>query len=113
MRVLMTTDTVGGVWTYSLDLAQELLKAGSDVCLVSFGRYPDDAQGRSIARLRDLSPCRFEYRATSWPLEWMQGDTQIDASMRELASIVSAWEPDLLHSNQFCYGALPSRVPRI
>lgn len=113
MRVLMTTDTVGGVWTYSLDLVEELLRGGSDVCLVSFGRYPDENQWQSIARLRDLSPCRFDYRATSWPLEWMQGDLQIDAGMRELAAIASAWQPDLLHTNQFCYGALPSRVPRV
>ncbi len=113
MRVLMTTDTLGGVWMYSLDLTEGLLKDGCDVCLVSLGRYPDESQSKDIARLRELSPRRFEFRAMAWPLEWMPGETQIEESTRELMSLVSAWQPDLLHSNQFCYGALPSRVPRM
>ena len=42
MRVLMTTDTVGGVWQYSLALVRELVEQhGCDVllvCLQSFGQ---------------------------------------------------------------------------
>ena len=29
MRLLLTTDTAGGVWTFTAELARELLAAGS------------------------------------------------------------------------------------
>ena len=36
-RLLMTTDAVGGVWTYALDLAHDLTKVGVTVSLAVVG----------------------------------------------------------------------------
>ena len=44
MHVLITADTVGGVWTYTRELACGLLHRGHRVTLVSFGRIPSPAQ---------------------------------------------------------------------
>src|SRR3569833_3996501 len=44
MRILMTTDTVGGVWSFTKELATGLLKNGDAVSLVSFGRKPSQSQ---------------------------------------------------------------------
>ena len=44
MRVLMTTDTVGGVWTFTQELSLGLLNKGCAVALVSLGRKPAPAQ---------------------------------------------------------------------
>ena len=35
MRVLMTADTVGGVWTYALELAGALAPLGVDITLAT------------------------------------------------------------------------------
>jgi glycogen(starch) synthase len=113
MRVLMTTDTVGGVWMYSTDLVRGLLQAGNDVCLVSFGGLPDDGQRRSIEHLERVAPSRFHFIATEFPLEWTPGDPRIAESSQYLESLVQTFGADLLHSNQYCYGAVKARVPRI
>src|SRR5437588_13008138 len=56
IKVLMTTDAVGGVWTYSTELASELAAAGMEVHLVTMGPPPraekramlHDSRGRVI-----------------------------------------------------------------
>ena len=37
MRVLMTTDTVGGVWTYAIELTAALAPHGIEVVLAAMG----------------------------------------------------------------------------
>ena len=46
MRVLMTADTVGGVWTYALDLARALAPHGVSVALATMGRLPTRRSAR-------------------------------------------------------------------
>ncbi|HEX8375447.1 MAG TPA: hypothetical protein VF606_09745, partial [Geminicoccaceae bacterium] len=41
-HVLMTTDAVGGVWTYSLDLAAALATRGVRTTLAVLGPAPDE-----------------------------------------------------------------------
>jgi glycogen(starch) synthase len=113
MRVLMTADTVGGVWMYSTDLTRGLLEAGTEVCLLSFGHLPDTDQARDIESLQSVFPNRFHFVATEFPLEWAPGDPLIAESSQYLDSLIQTFRPDLLHSNQYCYGAIRSRVPRI
>src|SRR5919202_6048599 len=43
-RVLMTTDAVGGVWTYALDLAAGLAAEGIETRLVGLGPRPSERQ---------------------------------------------------------------------
>ena len=55
-RVLMTADTVGGVWTYSLDLARALGEYGIEVALAtSFGvrmHFPARAVDDFVRKVR-------------------------------------------------------------
>jgi glycogen(starch) synthase len=113
MRVLMTTDAVGGVWMYSTDLTRGLLEAGAEVFLLSFGHFPETDQARDIEGLQSVFSKRFHFVATEFPLEWASGDSRIAESSRYLDSLIQTFRPDLLHSNQYCYGAIGSRVPRI
>ena len=39
-RILMTADTIGGVWSYALELAQGLARHGVEVALATMGRVP-------------------------------------------------------------------------
>ena len=60
-RVLMTADTVGGVWTYALDLSAGLGRSGIEVVLATMGRLPPPQQR---ARRPPLSrPCPREHCA--------------------------------------------------
>ena len=44
MHVLMTADTVGGVWTYAQELVTALVHRGVRVTLVSLGEMPGPEQ---------------------------------------------------------------------
>ena len=63
MRILMTTDTVGGVWTFTKELALGLLKNGCSVALVSLGRFPSLAQAAWAQEQRETWGARFRYDA--------------------------------------------------
>ena len=67
MHVLMTADTVGGVWTYTQELVSGLIQQGIRVTLVSLGKLPSPEQSAWIDALPEL-----DYRPTDYRLEWMQ-----------------------------------------
>ncbi len=109
MHILMTADTVGGVWTYTRELASGLISRGHRVTLASFGRYPTAAQ---TEWLHDLA--RIDFHPTNFRLEWMQdAAADLQASEVFLQNIISRTQPDLLHLNQYCYGQIRSPVPRV
>ena len=109
MHVLITTDTLGGVWTYTQELATGLVRRGVRVTLVSFGEIPSQEQTLWMDGLANL-----DFRPTGFPLEWMQeGQPDIPASREFLESVVRETNPDVLHLNQFCYGGLEVPQPRI
>ena len=109
MHVLITTDAIGGVWTYTQELASGLLRRGIRVTLVSFGEIPSPEQTEWMDGLTDL-----DFRATGFPLEWMQeGHRDIAASQEYLKALIADVGPDLLHFNQYCYGGISPGLPRI
>jgi glycogen synthase len=109
MHVLITADTIGGVWTYARELVTGLVRRGIQVTLVSFGEIPGAEQ---TAWLEGLP--KFDYRPTGFKLEWMQDSAEdLRVSADYLASIVREVKPDLLHLNQFYYGAINVEQPRI
>ena len=66
-RVLMTADTVGGVWTYALDLAHLLARRGCEVTLATMGGYLPHAEARAVARTRGI-----HLYESNFKLEWMR-----------------------------------------
>jgi glycogen synthase len=109
VHVLVTADTLSGAWTYTRELVTGLVTRGVRVTLVSFGEIPLPDQIRWMETLHGL-----DYRPTAFRLEWMH-EAQFDCleSANFLASLVREVQPDVLHLNQFMYGALPVNVPRI
>ncbi len=109
MRILITADTLGGVWTYTRELVTGLIRRGVGVTLVSFGDIPTAAQSRWMEGLPNL-----DFRSTAFKLEWMQNSAaDLAASAEFLCDVVRETLPDLVHSSQFYYGALPCAVPRL
>jgi glycogen synthase len=109
MHVLVTADTVGGVWTYARELVTGLARKGVQVTLVSFGDIPAVSQIEWMEGLRGV-----EFHPTAFRLEWMQeADSDIEASSEYLQRVIDEAKPDVLHLNQFCYGSLNVGIPKI
>jgi len=109
MHVLITSDTVGGVWTYTQELVTGLARGGHRVTLVSFGKLPLPHQTVWMRTLEGL-----DYRPTEYRLEWMEvAERDIEESRRYLELLVEEVQPDVLHFSQYCYGDIVADVPRI
>lgn len=107
MRILITADTVGGVWTYTRELVSGLVGQGFEVVLVSFGGLPAAEQTRWMTGLSNL-----DYRPTEFKLEWMQDSLDdLRASAEYLEAVAEETRPHLLHFNQFYYGGLKYASP--
>lgn len=108
-RVLMTTDTVGGVWTYALELAAGLGRMGLEVHLATLGDPPSPAQRKAAKRLGNV-----ELYTSLFRLEWMRdswGDVRTSGEW--LLALEREIRPDVVHLNQFAFGALPFRAPSL
>ncbi|RRA48927.1 glycosyltransferase family 4 protein [Acidipila sp. EB88] len=109
MHVLLTTDSVGGVWTYTEELSAGLVRNGHRVTLVSFGRLLDDGQR---AWLLSMDSPSFDWIETEYALEWMTDvGADLVSSVEMLRKVVHQVQPDVLHSNQFAYGELADTLP--
>ena len=105
----MTSDTVGGVWTYTQELASGLVRRGTRVTLVSFGKIPMPDQTTWMDGLEGL-----DYRPTAYKLEWMQdSERDVYESAEYLEAVIREVRPDLLHLNQYGYGTVSPQLPRI
>ena len=107
MKVLLTTDTVGGVWTYAMELSRALGRHGGQIALATMGEPLSRDQAVEASRLAHVSVFESRYK-----LEWMQEpwDDVRDAG-RWLLDIERQFAPDLVHLNGFAHGALPWGVP--
>jgi len=109
VHVLVTTDTLSGVWAYTQELVTGLVVRGVRVTLVSLGDIPLPQQ---TAWMDDLQG--FEYRPTAFRLDWMQeAEQDLKDSSAYLTTLVRELKPDLLHLNQLCYGNLAVGIPRV
>jgi glycosyltransferase involved in cell wall biosynthesis len=98
----MTGDTVGGVWTFTLDLAEALGEYGVEVVLATFGGLPSKQQTAQAARIPNLRLVPTEFRLEWMPEPWKD----VEESGRWLMRLVEECDPDAVHLNSFGHGAL-------
>jgi len=109
VHVLVTTDTLSGVWTYTQELVTGLVGRGVRVTLVSLGDIPLPRQTEWMNRLEGL-----DYHPTAFRLDWMQeGQPDLRDSSAYITALVEELDPDLLHFNHICYGNLAVPTPRV
>jgi glycogen synthase len=104
MKILLSTDTMGGVWDHTVTLARQLDRAGCEVLVAAIGE-PREA---TLAQL----PPGVQVFSRRYRLEWMPGaadDVRAAAEwLRELAELSRA---DVVHLNQLAYSALRFPAP--
>jgi glycogen synthase len=109
LRVLMTADTVGGVWTYAVDLARALDARGVHVVLATMGAALRPDQHAQLAAMP-----RITLHESRWRLEWMEQPwDDVTKAGDWLLALERRWRPDLVHLNQFAFGALPFAAPTL
>ena len=110
----MTTDTVGGVWTFTQELVAGLLQQGCSIKLVSLGRALSSAQQRWVDSACSAAGGNLSFDSLETALEWMEdNDRAYTEAAPLLLNFVRDFQADLLHSNQFCFGALPLSIPKL
>ena len=91
-RLLLVTDAVGGVWTYSVDLARALRQWDIETVLAVMGPSPSEAQRRDASG--------FEIVVTGLPLDWTaERPDQIRRAGCTLAELASRKNVDLVQTN--------------
>jgi glycosyltransferase involved in cell wall biosynthesis len=106
-RVLMTGDTVGGVWTFTMELAEALAARDIEVLLVAFGAKATQAQIAEAASIPGLRLLDSAFR-----LEWMREPwADLAAAGRWLLKLQNDFKPDVIHLNSYGHGSLPWNSP--
>lgn len=101
MRLLMTADAAGGVWTYALDLAGALSAQGVAVTLAVLGPAPDAGQRVVAGAVPGL-----DLRVTGLPLDWLaEGPGPVLAAGEALAALAREVRADLVHLNSPAHAA--------
>ncbi|MGE0128434.1 MAG: glycosyltransferase family 4 protein [Blastocatellales bacterium] len=106
-RILMTADTVGGVWTYALDLTRALVEYGVEVSLATMGAPLSPSQRAEAGAVANLEIFESDYK-----LEWMDDPWRDVRKAGEwLRLLEERIRPDIVHLNGYAHGALDFRAP--
>jgi glycosyltransferase involved in cell wall biosynthesis len=104
----MTADTVGGVWTYAMQLSQDLVARGAQVSLATMGAPLSAEQHRQS---QDAGVRVYE---STFKLEWMVDPWRdVDAAGEWLVYLQARLQPDLVHLNGYAHGNLEWNVPTV
>ncbi|MHA6248836.1 glycosyltransferase family 4 protein [Pontibacter sp. CAU 1760] len=103
----MTTDTVGGVWNYTLELVRSLAPFGTHFHLATMGAALTEAQREQAQELNNLT-----LHESTYKLEWMEDAWQdVEDAGQWLLTLKDTVKPDLVHLNGMVHGALEWGVP--
>lgn len=109
LKILMTTDTVGGVWTYSLQLCKSLAQYGVEVHLAALGNWPSQEQEKEVSTLKNVLLYKSDYK-----LEWMQDPWEdVEQAGKWLNSIYHTINPDIIHFNNYAHRGKDWSCPTI
>src|SRR3954468_14290770 len=109
MKILMTADTVGGVWTYSLELARALRSHDVELALFTMGNKLNREQRDDAKQLSNVVVHESEFK-----LEWMEEPwDDVRAAGECLLRLASDFEPDVIHLNGYAHAALRWSAPKL
>lgn len=102
----MTTDTVGGVWTYAMELCRGFSKRGVKVMLATMGAPVRSNQREEVSRIKHVILAE-----SSYALEWTDNPwADVAAAGAWLLSLEEKFQPQIIHLNGYAHGALRWRA---
>ncbi len=105
----MTADTLGGVWSYALELCSALNDQGSEVALATLGGALSRAQRMEVRRLTHVEIFESDYR-----VEWMDSPWKsLAAAGRWLQALERRVKPTVVHLNHLVHADLAWQAPVI
>ena len=108
-HILMTADTVGGVWTYALELTRSLQAFGVEVLLATMGPPLSSSQREVAHKISNLDLFKSNYK-----LEWMPDCwSDVKRAGDWLLHLESRLRPDLIHLNGYAHANLAWNTPTI
>lgn len=97
-RVLLTTDAVGGVWNYALELARGFANRNIVTVLAVLGPKPDE---HAVDEARAVDGLQLVH--TGLPLDWTaDGDRELVAASAQLVRLAEHFAVDIVHVNTPC-----------
>lgn len=107
MKILLTADPIGGVWTYALELCGSLEPLRVTVALVTLGRALTPAQRAQVAALANVTLHESAFR-----LEWMPDPwDDLQRAGEWLLQLERDLRPDVVHLNHLVHADLPWLAP--
>ena len=111
MKILMTTDAIGGVWHYAIDLVQHLMSEQIEVVLVCMGPEPGMSKQETVERLQKKGLI-FYHRP--YRLEWMDDPWEdIEQANAWIRMICEKEKPSLLHFNNYAPAGMDWSIPSV
>jgi glycosyltransferase involved in cell wall biosynthesis len=109
MRLLITADAVGGIFSHALELARALTRRGACVTLAVLGPALDAVQRSNVGEIDGL-----ELEEHGGALEWMDDPWRdVDDANRWLSSLARRVRADIVHLNGFSQALAEFTVPRV
>lgn len=97
MNILMTTDSVGGVWSYSIELCRALAPYGIRVSLACMGGWLDDARREEALALRNVQLHESDFR-----LEWMDDPWRdVEDATKWMTELARQSRASVVHLNAY------------
>lgn len=107
LRVLMTADTLGGVWPFAMELCAQLSACGDRVLLAAMGREPDQAQRAQAEAIPGLTLDARPYRLVWMPDPWRD----LREAGEWLHALARGFRPDVVHLNDLSHAQLRWTAP--
>jgi glycogen synthase len=107
MKLLLTTDNLGEVWAYSLELARGLGEHHIQVGLATMGCPLNPKEYEEVQACDHLTLFESDYK-----LEWMENSgNDLEEAGRWLLGVTEKFQPDVIHLNSYVPAALPWNAP--
>jgi glycosyltransferase involved in cell wall biosynthesis len=107
IKILMTADAIGGVWTYVVELVKGLLPFDFEIVLAVMGSPPSRSQHYEMCCNGNVTILYKPFR-----LEWMENsDSDIQDAGEWLLSLQDTYDIDLVHINGYSNVALFWKCP--
>lgn len=107
--ILISTDTVGGVWSYTISLVEAMKHYPVKFIIASLGQLPSQDQRQQVEALDNAHLESYDGK-----LEWM--DNPWDDLREEgewFKTLAATYQPDLVHLNHYAHASIDFNAPKL